>query len=287
MKAETHDVVLVIDDQPLARASLALPLRGRFEVVLAATVREALDALRRLTPAVVVLDLLLDAPAAALHREILLRGLPVVVVSGIEGDAAQAIARVWGAPALLKPVADADLNAAVAAALETRTMPDADRLLTPDPLAPDAQAPVSRVTGVTAPTQTQLPAPPSTPADIDSVSPLAATHPAVAIAEVRYRTMRRIVASVGLTGLAVLFELRGHTMPVALVVGLTALGIGLSGLEAALRKRPAVAAGGAAGLALLALGGTALGLDEANTIATLGAGAIPVVGLLADRVRGA
>ena len=54
-----------------------------------------------------------------------------------------------------------------------------------------------------------------------------------------------------------------------------------------LRKRPGVAAGGAAGLALLALGGALLDVGEAGTLAALGVGAIPVVDLLADRVRGA
>jgi hypothetical protein len=258
-------------------------------------VGEALAALRGpLAIVAVILDLRLSESAAPLHRELLLRETPVVVVSGMEGDAAMAIADVWGWPALLKPVADSDLLSAVEraarcadtrpATTETAPMPDDNpqrATMAPDaPSSPDATAPISRVTGVT---QAPLPAPPPAPADLDSVSPLAATNPAVAIAEARFRTIRRVVGTVCLTGLAVLFELRGHTMPVPLVIGLTALGIGLAGLEAALRKRPAVAAGGAAGLALLALGGTMLGLDEANAIATLGAGAIPVVDLLADR----
>lgn len=309
--------VLVVDDHPSALAGLAYALRDRWEVILAATVGEALAALRGpLAIVAVVLDLRLREPAAPLHRELLLRETPVVVVSGMEADAAMAIADVWGWPALLKPVADADLLAAVeraarctdaratdsttstpAATTETEPMHDTSpqRATTapddpdspPSPRSPDTSQPISRVTGVTAaPASDPLPAPPDAP-DLDSVSPLAATNPTVAIAEARFRTVRRVVASVCLTGLAVLFELRGHTVPLPLVIGLTALGIGLAGAVSALKKRPAVAAGGAAGLALLALGGTALGLDEANAIATLGAGAIPVVDLLADRVRGA
>ncbi len=267
--------VLVIDDHPAALAGLAHPLRERFEVIVASTVAEALAALRRVAVAAVVLDLLLDVPPTQLYRELLLRGTPVVVVSGIEGDAARAFAQIWGAPALLKPVADNDLLAAVTDAaarntsLETPPMPDDPQRATMAPPAPDAP----------------LPAPPVAP-DGDSVSPLAATNPAVAIAEAKYRTQRRVAATLCLTGLAVLFELRGHTVPLPLVIGITALGIGLSGALAALKKRPGVAAGGAAGLLALALGGTALGLDEASTLATLGAGAIPVVDLLADRVRG-
>lgn len=266
--------VLVVDDHPTALAGLVYPLRERFEVLVAATVAEALAVLRRVAVAAVVLDLVLDVPPTELHRELLLRGTPVVVVSGIDGDAARYFARIWGAPALLKPVADNDLLAAVTDAaartspVETSPMPDTAHTPTMAPPPPDAP----------------LPAPPATP-DTDSVSPLAATDPQVAIAEARFRTVRRVVASVCLTGLAVLFELRGHTVPLPLVIGLTALGIGLAGALSALRKRPGVAAGGAAGLAVLALGGTILGLGEASTLATLGAGAIPVVDLLADRVR--
>lgn len=270
--------VLVVDDHPAALAGLAHPLRERFEVLLASTVAEAVAVLRRVAVAAVVLDLGLDADASPLHRELILRGTPVVVVSGLEADAARTIARVWGWPALLKPPAESDLLAAVTDAASRSTSPET-------PTMPDA--PAHTPTMAPPPPDPPLPAPPATPADMDSVSPLAATDARVAIAEARYRTVRRVVASVCLTGLAVLYELRGHTVPLPLVIGLTALGIGLAGAVAAMKKRPGVAAGGAAVLVGLGAGGLALGLDEATTLATLGAGALPVVDLLADRVRGA
>jgi DNA-binding NarL/FixJ family response regulator len=270
--------VLVVDDHPTALAGLVYPLRERFEVLVAATVAEALAVLRRVAVAAVVLDLVLDVPPTELHRELLLRGTPVVVVSGIEGDAARAFARIWGAPALLKPVADNDLLAAVTDAAARNTSLETAPMQT----APDdnPQRPTMAPPAPDAP----LPAPPAAP-DGDSVSPLAATNPQVAIAEARFRTIRRVVGTLCLTGLAVLFELRGHTMPVPLVIALTAFGLGFAGLESALRKRPGVAAGGAAGLALLALGGASFDLPGASLLASLGAGAIPLVDLLADRVR--
>lgn len=267
--------VLVVEDHEGAALGLAAPLRDRYEVTVARTVAEALAALAATAFAAVVLDLLLDAPAAELHRELLVRRTPVVVVSGLEADAARTIAQVWGAPLLLKPPTDTEILAAVDRAAarnaptETPTMPDAPPH-TPTMAPPPPDAP--------------LPAPASAP-DLDSVSPLAATDPGVAIAEARLRTVRRVVASLALTGLTVLFELRGHTVPLPVVVALTALGIGVAGAVSALRKRPGVAAGGAAGLALLALGGDLLGVGGAGTLAALGAGAIPVVDLIADRVR--
>ncbi len=269
--------VLVVDDHPSALAGLAYALRERWEVLVAATVAEALAVLRRVAVAAVVLDLVLDVPPTELHRELLLRGTPVVVVSGIEGDAARAFARIWGAPALLKPVADNDLLAAVTDAaarntsLETapmQTAPDDSPRPTMAPPAPDAP----------------LPAPPVAP-DGDSVSPLAATHPQVAVAEAWSRTIRRSIATIAVTGLALYFESRGHVVPLPIVAALTVLGIGVSGALAALRKRPAVAAGGAGALAVVALGGSLLDEGGVSLLATLGAGAIPLVDLLADRVR--
>jgi CheY-like chemotaxis protein len=261
--------VLVVDDHPSALAGLAYALRDRWEVLVAATVAEALAVLARLTPAAVVLDLLLDADASPLHRELVLRAVPVVAVSGIEASAAESIARVWGWRCIAKPPGDLALTAAVAAALETAPMPDdATQRATMAPPAPDAP----------------LPAPPAAP-DGDSVSPLAATHPQVAVAEAWSRTIRRSIATLAVTGLALYFESRGHVVPLPIVAALTVLGIGVSGALAALRKRPAVAAGGAGALAVVALGGTLLDEGGVSLLATLGAGAIPLVDLLADRVR--
>lgn len=44
----TGAVALVVDDHPSARSALAYALRGAYEVVVAATVREALAVLSRL-----------------------------------------------------------------------------------------------------------------------------------------------------------------------------------------------------------------------------------------------
>jgi CheY-like chemotaxis protein len=261
--------VLVVDDHPSALAGLAYALRDRWEVLVAATVAEALAVLARLTPAVVVLDLLLDADAAPLHRELVMRAVPVVAVSGIEASAAEAIARVWGWRCVAKPPGDHALTAAVAAALEPPPMPD-DTTPRPTLAPPDPAAP--------------LPAP-AAPPDGDSVSPLAATNPRVAVAEAWSRTVRRSLATLAVTGLALYFESRGHVVPLPVVAALTVLGIGMSGALAALKKRPGVAAGGVAGLAVLALSGGLLDEGGASLLATLGAGAIPVVDMIADRVR--
>ena len=88
----TTPAVLIVEDHPSAALGLAHPLRERFDVLLASTVAEAVAVLRRVAVAAVVLDLGLDADASPLHRELILRGTPVVVVSGLEADAARTIA---------------------------------------------------------------------------------------------------------------------------------------------------------------------------------------------------
>lgn len=252
--------VLVVDDHPAALAGLAYALRDRWEVIVAATVAEALAVLEHLTPAAVVLDLLLDADAAPLHRELVLRAVPVVAVSGIEASAAAAIARVWGWRYVAKPPGDDTLTAAVTAALETSPMTEATHTPTMAPPPPDAP----------------LPAPPHTP-DADSVSPLAATNERVTIEDMRTRRGLRLVMGLCVTGLTVFFELRGHAVPGWAVGVLTVLAVGLSGGIEAIRKRPALTGGGAAALVALAVGGGIVGSHEAEVLAVLGAGAIPFV----------
>ena len=262
----TLAVALVVDDHAAALDALAYALRDRYEVIVAATVREALAVLARLTPAVVVLDLLLDAPAAALHRELLLRDLPVVVVSGIEGDAAQAIARVWGVPALLKPVADHDLLTAVqratrAPTTETHPMPDDNpqraTVAPPEPILPDARTP--------------------------SDAPLHA-DPSVARADLVSRRALRGVCAMLIAGLTAWGDAHGHPVSAVTVVVIGALGMGINAAVEAAKKRPGATAAGGAGLAVLALGGTLLELPDAGSIAALGAAAVTA---LVDHARGA
>lgn len=258
-------VALVVDDHAAALDALAYALRDRYEVLVAATVREALAVLARLTPAVVVLDLLLDAPAAALHRELLLRDLPVVVVSGIEGDAAQAIARVWGVPALLKPVTDHDLLSAVqratrATTTETPPMPDDNPRATvapPEPIAPDARTP--------------------------SDAPLSA-DPSVARADLLSRRVLRGVCAILIAALTAYGDATGHPVSAVTVITIGALGMGVSAALDAAKKRPGVTAVGGAGLAVLALGGTLLELPDVGAAAALGAAAVTA---LVDHARGA
>lgn len=256
----TLAVALVVDDHPSALDALAYALRDRYEVIVAATVREALAVLARLTPAVVVLDLLLDEPADDLHRELVMRDVPVVAVSGIEASAAEAIARVWGWAFIAKPPGDLALTAAVAAALETPPMPDDNPRATvapPEPIAPDARMP--------------------------SDAPLHA-DPSVARADLVSRRALRGVCAMLIAGLTAWGDAHGHPVSAVTVVVIGALGMGINAAVEAAKKRPGVTAAGGAGLAVLALGGTALDLPDAGSIAALGAAAVTA---LVDHARGA
>lgn len=252
--------VLVVDDHPSALAGLAHPLRERWTVLVAATVAEALAVLARLTPAAVVLDLLLDADAAPLHRELVLRSIPVVTVSGIEASAAEAISRVWGWRHVSKPPGDLALTAAVAAALETSPMPDDDApqraTMAPDPIAP---------------------------ARIPSDAPLSA-DPSVARADLISRRVLRGLCAALIAGLTAYGDAHGHPVSAVTVVVIGALGMGINAALEAAKKRPGVTAAGGAGLVALALGGTALDLPDAGSVAALGAAAVTA---LVDHARGA
>lgn len=252
--------VLVVDDHAAALGALAYALRDRYEVLVAATVREALDVLARLTPAVVVLDLLLDVDAAPLHRELVMRAVPVVAVSGIEASAAEAIARVWGWQHIPKPPGDLALTAAVAAALET-PMPDDNpqraTVAPPEPIPPDARTP--------------------------SDAPLHA-DPSVAATDLRTRRALRGFVAALIAGLTVYGDMTGHPVSAVTVVVLGALGMGVAAAVEAAKKRPGVTAAGGAGLVALALGGTALDLPDAGSVAALGAAAVTA---LVDHARGA
>ena len=124
----TRPNILVVDDHPAALEALAAPLRERYEVLDVATVSAALAALP--SADAVVLDLVLDDPVdmlvdvLAARHALAGRCVPVVVVSGLESDAAAVLAARHGWSTLPKPVAPEPLLAAVAAALENRPMPD-------------------------------------------------------------------------------------------------------------------------------------------------------------------
>lgn len=76
----------------------------------------------------------------------------------------------------------------------------------------------------------------------------------------------------------------GHPVSAVTVVVLGALGMGVAAAVEAAKKRPGVTAAGGAGLVALALGGTALDLPDAGSVAALGAAAVTA---LVDHARGA
>ena len=259
----TRPAVLVVDDHPAALEALAAPLRERYAVRTAGTVATALAALAGVS--CVVLDLLLDAPATALHRALHDARTPVVVVSGLESTAAQQVAAVWGWPALEKPVSPEPLLAAVAAALETRPMSDT---------SPDASG--ERTTMAPPPA---LPAPPPpVPADADSSPPIAQTDARVAVVDLLSRRILRGLCSLAIVGLTVWGDRTGHPVDGVTVTALALLGMGASAAVAAARRRPGATAAGAAGLLALALAGDAGQLGELGTMAAVGvAGATALV----------
>ena len=256
----TRPTVLVVDDHPAALEALAAPLRERYAVRTAGTVAAALAALAGAS--CVVLDLLLDAPATALHRALHDTRTPVVVVSGLESTAAQQVAAVWGWPALEKPVSPDALTAAVEAALETRPMSDT---------SPDASG--ERTT--MAP-PAPLPEPPAVP--VDSSPPIAQTDPPVAVVDLLSRRILRGLCSLAIVGLTVWGDRTGHPVDGVTVTALALLGMGASAAVNAVRKRPGATAAGAAGLLALALAGDAGQLGELGTMAAVGvAGATALV----------
>jgi peptidoglycan/LPS O-acetylase OafA/YrhL len=87
------------------------------------------------------------------------------------------------------------------------------------------------------------------------------------------------------------FELRGHSVPGTAITAITLLGFGPDALVAALKKKPAVAGGGAAALVALALVALALAGDLADVhafemFAALGAGVLPMVDEVSRLTRG-
>ena len=262
----TAPTVLVVDDHAAVRDALAEDLRGAFEVLTASTVPGAIDALKRhASIACVVLDLLLREPAAPLHRELVACGKPVVIVSGLESEAANTIARVYGWQCLAKPVAHEPLNRAVQTALENHvTTPQESprERVTLVPMGDDAPAPAPDA----------LPAPPNTPTSPagGSGAPLAGVHPAVAIVDMITRRVVRLAAAAMIAWLIYRGDASGHPLSGIAVASLSALGMGAESFAAAVRKRPGATAAGVAGLVTLALVGEATQVAELGNLAAFG-----------------
>jgi DNA-binding response OmpR family regulator len=91
--------ILVVEDDPDTRAMYRLGLESAgFEILEATSAAAALDLAHARVPQLVVADLLLsDSSGAdlcrALRRDPLLRAVPIVVVSGVAGQAARAAVR--------------------------------------------------------------------------------------------------------------------------------------------------------------------------------------------------
>ena len=107
--------LLVIEDQPALLSMVSSLLRDAgHDVREAATVAAAISALDESLPEAVVLDLVLDAPSAALRERLRAAKLPALLVSGAnEADARNAaIAHGWDV--VMKPFEPEDLLARVA-----------------------------------------------------------------------------------------------------------------------------------------------------------------------------
>lgn len=251
----TRATILVVDDHDASRAALAAALRERYEVQDVATVSAALAALP--SADAVVLDLVLDDPVNMLVDVLAARGVPVVVVSGLEPDAAAELAACHGWSALAKPVAPDTLNAAVAAALEP-----------PMPENTDARSTM---------------APPPPPREVTSAPPIALTDPSVARVDLITRRALRALCALLITGLTVWGDSTGHPVSGVTVAALGLLGVGAAAGVDAVRRRPAASLVGGAGLLLLALAGSVAHVDGPGTLAAmLVAGATATV----DRARG-
>lgn len=142
--------VLVIDDAPTLAASCAQALADAgYEARAATSVDAALVELVDARPDAVVLDYCLDRDAELLRMALVRLRLPVLVVSGLDDDAARSCAEAHDWPYLPKPFDDATLQSAVAALLtplETPSMPGTRNTLVPRAEALPAPPPVAQVT---------------------------------------------------------------------------------------------------------------------------------------------
>ena len=106
--------LLVIEDQPALLTMVASLLReAGHDVREAATVAAALSALDESLPEAVVLDLVLDAPSAALRERLRAAKIPALLVSGANESDARNAAIAHGWDVVLKPFEPEDLLARV------------------------------------------------------------------------------------------------------------------------------------------------------------------------------
>ena len=123
--------LLVVEGDADIRAIYRLGLESAGFVILEATsAGEALALARRHLPQLVVADLLLGASSSAdlchaLRRDPLLRSIPIVVVSGISGEAARAVVRDAAPDAVLAKPLDFSEFTALCRALCRRGAPAA------------------------------------------------------------------------------------------------------------------------------------------------------------------
>ena len=112
--------VLVVEDYTEARQALIKTLHG-YDCIEAATVADALAAVEaNPAPALVILDLRLDAPVAELHATLDRLGIPVIVVSGLATAEVQSAAEAHpGWRWMTKPVDGAALRQMVAQIVES------------------------------------------------------------------------------------------------------------------------------------------------------------------------
>jgi DNA-binding response OmpR family regulator len=123
--------ILVVEDDPDMRALYRLGLEtAGFAILEAASAGDALTLARSHGPQLVVADLLLGASSGAdlcraLRRDPLLRSIPIVVVSGVAGEAARAAVRDAAPDAVLTKPLDFSEFTALCQALCRRGAPAA------------------------------------------------------------------------------------------------------------------------------------------------------------------
>jgi DNA-binding response OmpR family regulator len=118
--------ILVVEDDPDMRAMYRLGLEtAGFEILEAASAGEALDLAHAQVPHLVVADLVLGPSSGAdlcqaLRRDPILRAIPIVVVSGVAGQAARAMVRDAAPDAVLAKPLDFSEFMALCRALSRR-----------------------------------------------------------------------------------------------------------------------------------------------------------------------
>lgn len=153
----TESRILLVEDEASTAELTAMVLRDASYVVdIAVTVDAAFSALTRNTYGLVILDLLLDRDATALHDALIRTNKLVLLVSGADADKVQHLALEHNWDYINKPVKPADLIARVAK-IFSRSQPPAEPQVKPAVTETTAPEPTVQRT----PTQPSLPKPPS------------------------------------------------------------------------------------------------------------------------------